>query len=94
MQNIAEKVIPQTSEKHLEILRKDIEKYKENVNKCNISMIDSLSYDIGSEIDFLKFAVEKTDEHKKYLKRLEEEYQKSSNKVRQCQCIRKLEKIK
>lgn len=80
------------AERHLESLRKDVEKYKENVNKCNVSMIDSLSFDIGSEMDFIKFVVELTDEQGKQFGNLEDEYKAHSNKVRQCQCVRKLER--
>lgn len=79
-------------EKRLETLRKNIEKYKESVNKCNVSMIDSLSFDIGSEMDILKFIVKINDDQKKQLHNLEEEHKIYSNKVRQCQCIRKLER--
>ena len=79
-------------ERHLEALRKDVEKYKENVNKCNVSMIDSLSFNIGSEIDFIKFVVELTGEQRKQFNNLEEEHKIYSNNVRQCQCVRKLER--
>lgn len=80
------------AERHLESLRKDVEKYKENVNKCNVSMIDSLSFDIGSEVDFIKFVVELTGDQRKQFGNLEDEYKVHSNKVRQCQCVRKLER--
>ncbi len=80
-------------EHHLDKLRKDLEKYKENVNKCNVSMIDSLSFDIGSQIDYIKFVLEpKTDDQKNMLKSLEKEYNTYSNKVKQCQCVKKLER--
>lgn len=85
-------VILPIPEKHLETLRKDIEKYKENVNKCNVSMIDSLSFDIGSEMDFLKFVTKLNDNQKKRLHNLEGEHKMYSSKVRQCQCVRKLER--
>lgn len=89
-----EDIILHVPEKRLDMLRKDIEKYKENVNKCNISMIDSLSYNIGSEMDLLKFVIKLTDEQRKNLKGLEKEYKTTSDKIKQCQCIKKIEKVK
>jgi len=85
-----EEIVREIPIKQLDMLRKDIEKYKENVNKCNISMIDSLSFDIGSRIDYLKFALKIIGEQRRQAEVLEEEYKRYSDKVRQCQCVRKL----
>lgn len=85
-------IIPRSKELRLETLRKDLEKYNENVNKCNISMIDSLSFIIGSEMGFLRHT-ELTDGQRSQLKNLEEEHYKIySNKVRKCQCVKKLDR--
>lgn len=91
--NMNTSTIPRSRELRLEDLRKDLEKYKENVNKCNVSMIDALSFNIGSNIEYIKFVLgPTTDDQKNMLKSLEKEYNTHSNKVKQCQCVRKLER--
>lgn len=80
------------AERHLESLRKDVEKYKESVNKCNANTIDTLSFNIGSEIDFIKFVVELTKDQRRQFDNLTNEHKEYSDKVRQCQCVKKLER--
>lgn len=83
--------IPRSTELRLEDLRKDLEKYLENVNKCNISMIEPLAFVIGQAMGSLN-NIELTDGQRKLFNNFGNEYNVYSNKVKQCQCVRKLER--
>ncbi len=79
--------------KRLSNLTKDIAKYEEHVNKCNISETNILAGSIGSDIDFLKYTdTRTTEEQKQELKRLENTFANHMGKLKRCRCIRKIEK--
>lgn len=74
-------------------LTKDIAKYEEQVNKCNISGTNVLAGSIGSDIDFLKYTdIRTTEEQKQELKRLENTFANHMDKLRRCRCVKKIEK--
>lgn len=73
-------------------LTKDIRKYDEQVNKCDISGTNALAESIGSDIDYLRFVISTTEEQKQQLKRLEDEFSRYMDNLKRCKCTRKLEK--
>jgi hypothetical protein len=78
--------------RYLTNLTKDIRKYDEQVNKCDISGTNILAETIGSDMDYLIFAISTTEEQKQQLKRLENEFSRSMDNLKRCKCTRKLEK--
>lgn len=79
--------------KRLVSLRKDIAKYEEQVNKCDISQTNVLAGTIGADIDFLKYSeIRTTEEQKQEIKRLENIFTNHIDNLKRCRCIRKIEK--
>lgn len=79
--------------KRLVSLRKDVTKYEEQVNKCNISETNALAESIGADIDFLKYTeIRTTEEQKQEIKRLENTFINHMDNLKRCRCVRKLEK--
>lgn len=79
--------------KRLEDLRKDIAKYDEHVNKCDIAGTNVLAESIGSDIDFLKYSGMKTTEYqKKEIDQLEDIFSGHMGRLQRCRCIKKIEK--
>lgn len=79
--------------KRLETLRKDIAKYEEHVNKCDIAGTNVLAESIGSDIDFLKYSgVKTTEEQKKEMVQLENIFSGHMNRLQKCRCVKKIEK--
>lgn len=73
-------------------LTKEIRKYEEQVNKCDISGTNILAESIGSDMDFLRYAVNTTEEQKQQLKRLEDEFSRHMDNLKKCICVKKIEK--
>jgi hypothetical protein len=79
--------------KRLADLTKDIRKYEEYVNKCDISETNVLAESIGSDIDYLRYTeIRTTEDQKQQLKRLEEEFLGNMDNLKRCRCVRKIEK--
>ena len=79
--------------KRLASLRKDIAKYEEQVNKCDISETNTLAGGIGADIDFLRYTeIRTTEEQKQELKRLENVFTNHMDNLKRCRCVRKIEK--
>jgi hypothetical protein len=87
-----ERTVLEIPVKRLANLTKDIRKYDEQVNKCDISGTNVLAESIGSDIDYLKFAISTTEEQKQQLKRLEDEFSRYMDNLKKCICVRKIEK--
>ena len=74
-------------------LKKDIAKYEEHVNKCDISETNILAKGIGSGIDFLKHSDIKTiEEQKQEIKKLENQFLYHMNNLKRCRCVKKIGK--
>jgi len=88
-----ERILQDAHTKRLVKLRKDIAKYEENVNKCNIYETNILAESIGADIDYL-FHVDKriTDEQKQEINRLENQFSGHVERLEKCRCIKRLEK--
>ncbi len=74
-------------------LRKDILKYEESVNKCNIFDTNVLAEVIG--INFIHMTLEDantTTEQKREIKILENQFSKNMERLKHCACIKKIEK--
>jgi hypothetical protein len=86
--------IVEISTQRLENLRKDIAKYEEHVNKCDIVGTNILAESIGSDIDFLKYSVAKktTEEQKREMKQLENLFAGHMTRLQKCICVKKVEK--
>lgn len=79
--------------KRLASLKKDIAKYEEQVNKCDISETNVLAKSIGADIDFLRYTeIRTTEEQKQELKRLGNAFINHMDNLKRCRCVRKLEK--
>lgn len=78
--------------RRLASLTKDIAKYEEQVNKCDISQTNVLAGSIGSDIDFLKFTITTTEEQKQEIKRLENTFTNHMDNLKWCRCVKKIEK--
>lgn len=79
--------------KRLASLRKDIAKYEEQVNKCDISVTNALAESIGADMDFLRYTeIRTTEEQKQELKRLENVFTNHMDNLKRCRCVRKIEK--
>ncbi len=79
--------------KRLERLRKDIAKYEEHVNKCDIAGTNVLAESIGSDMDFLKYSdIKTTEEQKKEMVQLENIFSGYMNRLQKCRCVKKIEK--
>lgn len=79
--------------KHLANLTKDIRKYEEHVNKCDISETNVLAKSIGKDIDFLRYTeIRTTEGQKQELKRLEDAFINHMDNLKRCKCVKKLEK--
>ena len=77
--------------KRLASLTKDIRKYEENVNKCDISETNVLAESIGADIDFLRYTeIRTTEEQKQELKRLESTFTNHMDNLKRCRCIKKI----
>lgn len=81
--------------KRLISLRKDVAKYEEQANKCDISETNVLAKGIGADIDFLRYTeIRTTEEQKQQLKHIEDEFLRHMGNLKRCRCVRKLEKYK
>lgn len=79
--------------KHLTDLRRNIAKYEENVNKCDILATNVLADTIGADIDFLRFSnVRITDEQKQEIEILENQFSKYMDNLTRCRCVKKIAK--
>lgn len=87
-----ERTVLEIPVKRLANLTKDIRKYEEQVNKCNISETNVLAESIGSDIDYLRFVISTTEEQKQQLKRLGDVFANHMDNLKRCRCARKLEK--
>lgn len=74
-------------------LRKDIAKYDEHVNKCDIIGTNILAESIGSDIDFLRYSgTRTTDEEKRDIVQLENQFSKHMDRLKRCACVKKIER--
>ncbi len=88
-----EKACQEISDKRIEDLRKEIAKYEENANKCDIHSTNILADTIGADIDFLRYSrVKTTEEQRKEVNSLENQFTKLMNSLTRCRCVRKIEK--
>jgi hypothetical protein len=79
--------------KRLTSLRKDIAKYEEQVNKCDISETNVLVKSIGADVDYLRYTeIRTTEEQKQELKLLENTFTNHMDNLKRCRCVRKIEK--
>ncbi len=80
-------------EKRIENLKKEIAKYEENVNKCDIHATNILADTIGADIDFLRYSnLKTTEDQKREIENLENQFTKHMNSLTRCRCIRKIGK--
>jgi hypothetical protein len=92
MSNI-ETTVQETPVKRLTDLRKDIAKYEEHVNKCDIVGTNVLSESIGSDMDFLKYSgIKTTEEQKREMGQLENMFSGHMDRLKRCTCVKKIEK--
>ncbi len=79
--------------KRLAGLRKDIAKYEEQANKCDISETNVLAKSIGADIDLLRYTeIRTTEEQKQEIKRIENIFTNHMDNLKRCRCVRKIEK--
>ena len=79
--------------KRLASLRKEIAKYEENVNKCDIMSTNVLADSIGADIDYLRFSnIKLSQEQMKELEGLENIFTGYMNNLSRCRCIKKIGK--
>lgn len=88
-----ERMVVEIPVKRLTDLRKDIAKYEEQVNKCDISETNVLAESIGSDIDYLKYSgIRTTEEQKQEIKKLENQFLAHMDNLKRCRCVKKIEK--
>jgi hypothetical protein len=88
-----ERTVVEIPVKRLTNLTKDIRRYEEQVNKCDISGTNVIAKTIGANIDYLKYTeIRTTEEQKQELKNLEETFLRHMDNLKRCRCVRKLEK--
>ncbi len=88
-----EKMVVEIPVKRILNLTKDVKRYEEHANKCDISETNLLAKSIGADIVFLKYTeIRTTEEQKQELKRLEEIFLRHMDNLKRCRCVRKLEK--
>lgn len=88
-----ERILQETHMKRLVNLKKDIAKYEENANKCNIHETNILAESIGSDVDYLKYADKMTTgEQKQEIDKLEKQFSGYMDHLERCRCVKKLEK--
>lgn len=88
-----EKMVIEIPVKHIVNLTKNVKKYEEQVNKCDISETNLLAKNIGADIEFLKYTeIRTSEEQKQEFKHLEEIFLRQINSLKRCRCVRKLEK--
>lgn len=70
---------------------KDIAKYDESVNKCDIYITNVLSEIIGSDMDYALYAkIGTTDKQKQAIKVLEKQFLGHVENLRRCTCVKKI----
>lgn len=88
-----ERILQETHTKRLVNLRKDIAKYEENANKCNMYETNVLAESIGSDMDYLKYADKlTTGGQKQEIGQLEHQFAGHMSRLERCVCVKKLEK--
>ena len=88
-----EGVLKEEHKKRLTKLRKDIAKYDEHVNKCDITGTNVLAESIGADIDFLKYShIKNTEEEKQEITQLENIFSRHMDHLTRCACVKKIEK--
>lgn len=88
-----ERVSQEIPIKRIASLRKDIAKYEEHVNKCDISATNILAERIGSDMDFLNYpGLTITEEQRKEVGRLEHQFSGYMDHLKRCRCVKKIEK--
>lgn len=88
-----ERVLRDTHEKRLANLRKDISRYEESVNKCNIYETNVLAESIGSDMDYLRYADKMTTEDQKQeIGKLEKQFSGHMSRIERCVCVKKIGK--
>jgi len=88
-----ERVSQEIPVKRITNLRKDIAKYDEHVNKCDISATNILAESIGSDMDFIRYSgVTTSEEQKQEVQRLEHLFSEHMDRLKRCRCVRKIEK--
>jgi hypothetical protein len=88
-----EETVQGTRMKRLTKLRKDIAKYDEHVNRCDISATNVLAESIGADIDFLRYSGSKiTEDEKRAIEQLEKQFSGHMDHLKRCMCVKKIEK--
>lgn len=89
----AQTIIKDNPDKILPNLRKNVAKYEENVNKCDIFTTNVLSSYIGEDINFLNHhRSELVNGQKLELEHLENQFSKLIDSLSRCRCVKRLEK--
>ncbi len=79
--------------KRLASLKKEIAKYEENVNRCDIMSTNVLADSIGADIDYLRFSdIKLSTEQNKELEVLENLFTGYMNNLSRCRCVKKITK--
>lgn len=79
--------------RRLASLEKDIRKYEEYVNKCDIVHTNDLAEGIGGDIVFLRYSeIGTTLSQKQELRILEDIFTDHMNNLKKCRCIKRIEK--
>ena len=72
-------------------IRKDIEKYDESVNKCDIYSTNVLAEVIGSDMDYALYSnIGINNDQKQDIKRLEKQFLGYVENLRRCTCVKKM----
>ena len=88
-----ERQVTEIPVKRLTNLRKEIAKYEEQVNKCDISETNILAESIGADVDYLKYSeIRTTEVQKQEIKELENIFVNHMDNLRRCRCVKKIEK--
>lgn len=88
-----ERVTAEIPAKHLANLQKDIRKYEEHVNRCDIYETNTLAGNIGADIGFLRYTeVRTTETQKQELKNIEDQFKSHMIRLKRCRCVRKMAK--
>jgi len=70
---------------------KDIAKYDESVNKCDMYATNVLAEAIGSDMDYVLYAnMGTTDKQKQVIKMLEKQFLGHVENLRRCTCVKKI----
>jgi hypothetical protein len=83
----------QEYEKRITNLRKDIAKYEESVNKCNIFDTNVLAERVGVNLNYVIYSdVNSTSGQKREIEILENQFSSDMERLKRCTCVKKMAK--